>query len=199
MRTVAPVEVFSLKAVTGWPESPSHQRMGSRFGATFPPSGQRATSAVSHLTRLQHIQYVSTVAPQTADLTRSQLRICLWLAARLQPQSNRKLRQNSITAPENVSIAKFEPIQYLSEGDSLFCFFSFVFRLWVIGPPVLCCHKRPHFNQTSHRDSTELPGGHKSTQTATDVKWYRSKARRGGCSSQTTRQGRSAAITCTIH
>lgn len=63
--------------------------------------------------------------------------------------------------------------------------FFFCFTAVSYWPSFLCCHKRPHSYQTSHRDSSELPGRHKSPQTATDVEWYRSKAPRGGCSSQT--------------
>lgn len=66
--------------------------------------------------------------------------------------------------------------------------FFFCFTAVSYWPSFLCCHKRPHSYQTSHRDSSELPGRHKSPQTATDVKWYRSKAPRGGCSSQTMKQ-----------
>lgn len=61
----------------------------------------------------------------------------------------------------------FGLISFRGRQGFLFFVFSSAVSYW---SSWLCCHERPHSNPTSHPDSTELPGEHKSPQTATDVK-----------------------------
>lgn len=147
-----------------------------------------ATFAFSHVTRVQHIYYIKTLALQTPELIHSLPCMCNSLEVRLHCSWTRILRHNRIIVLENFVTIWADFLQRET-----------VFLQGVIGPPVCVGCKQPHSHQGSHRDSAESPGGHKLLQTATAVKRYSSKAPRADSSSQTLRRRHSATLTRATH